>query len=276
MVKSVAIIGAGSSGMSAIKCCLDEGLEPTCYEKTDDVGGLWRYKDKPEDDRASIYQSVVINTSKEMMCFSDYPIPDDFPNFMHHSKVMEYFRMYAQNFNLIKYIQFKTTVYSIKKRPNFTTTGKWIVIIECDGEQERRVFDAVMVCTGHHSTPYLPLHSFPGIEMFKGQYIHSRNYKTPYDFQGKKVLVIGIGNSGVDIAVELSRTAERVFLSTRKGAWIVNRISDGGYPVDIVHLSRFSNTIENILPSFLINYIAESSLNKRFNHTNYGIVPKHR
>ncbi|MEE6496162.1 hypothetical protein FKM82_002245 [Ascaphus truei] len=276
MVKRVAVIGAGSSGLAAIKCCLDEGLEPTCFETREDIGGLWRYKDDPEDGRASIYKSVIINTSKEMMCYSDYPVPDNYPNYMHNTKIMEYFRMYAQHFSLIKYIRFKTGVCSVKKCSDFSTTGQWIVTTEKEGKQEMSVFDAILICSGHHTFPHLPVASFPGIKKFRGQYLHSRDYKGPDGFQGKRVLVIGIGNSGGDIAVELSRTAQQVFLSTRRGAWIVNRISDNGYPVDIVKLSRFLYMMQNALPSFLTNYIAEKGLNERFNHGNYGLLPRHR
>lgn len=105
--KRIAVIGSGASGLTCIKCCLEEGLEPVCFERSDDIGGLWRYQENPEEGRASIYKSVIINTSKEMMCFSDYPIPDHYPNFMHNSQVLEYFRMYAKEFGLLKYIQFK-------------------------------------------------------------------------------------------------------------------------------------------------------------------------
>ncbi|XP_075689580.1 flavin-containing monooxygenase 5-like [Rhinoderma darwinii] len=275
LVKTVAVIGAGASGLAAIKCCLDEGLEPKCFEKSEDIGGLWQYQDHSEDDRASIYKSVIINTSKEMMCYSDYPIPENFPNYMHNSKIMEYFRMYAKEFDLLKHIQFKTKVCSIKRSPNFSTTGQWIVTTEMDGKQEVALFDAVMICTGHHTFPNLPLSSFPGIEHFKGQYLHSRDYKVPDHFKGKRIVVIGIGNSGGDIAVELSRTAQQVFLSTRRGAWVVNRVSYNGYPVDIAKISRFVSLLQNSLPA-LLNYIAENTVNKRFNHENYGLLPRHR
>ena len=132
MARRVAVVGGGSSGLACIKCCLDEGLEPVCFESSDDIGGLWRFKvghavckevttyrftvcgltqwllsqENPEPDRASIYHSVIINTSKEMMCFSDFPIPAHFPNYMHNSLIMEYFRMYADNFQLTKHIRF--------------------------------------------------------------------------------------------------------------------------------------------------------------------------
>ncbi|KAM4722179.1 flavin-containing monooxygenase 5-like [Rhinophrynus dorsalis] len=276
MVKKICVIGAGSSGLTAIKCCLDEDLEPVCFERTEDIGGLWRFKENPEDGRASIYKSVIINTSKEMMCFSDYPIPDDFPNYMHNSKIMEYYRLYAKNFNLLKYIRFKTTVCSIKKHPDFAKTGQWDIVTEHDGKQEKHVFDGILVCSGHHTFPHLPLHSFPGIEKFKGQYFHSRDYKNPHPFQDKRIIIIGIGNSGGDLAVELSGVAKQVYLSTRRGAWVLNRVSDDGYPVDVVLYNRFKLFIKQFMTDNMLNDWAEKKANMRFNHENYGLLPKHR
>ncbi|XP_075038592.1 flavin-containing monooxygenase 5-like [Mixophyes fleayi] len=276
MGKKVAVIGAGASGLVAIKSCLEEGLEPTCFERTEDIGGLWRFKEDSEDGRASIYRSVIINTSKEMMSYSDFPIPDEFPNFMHNSKILKYFKLYAEHFQLLQYIRFKTTVCSVKKRTDFATSGQWDVITEKDGKQEAAIFDAVLICSGHHTNAHLPLDEFPGINKFKGRYIHSRDYKSPEEFQGKRVIVIGIGNSGGDIAVEISRTASQVFLSTRRGSWIVNRVSDYGYPLDMLTITRFLNTLKNSIPTSLLNKVAEAKMNKRFDHANYGLRPNHR
>ncbi|XP_017722375.1 PREDICTED: dimethylaniline monooxygenase [N-oxide-forming] 2 isoform X2 [Rhinopithecus bieti] len=119
MAKKVAVIGAGVSGLISLKCCVDEGLEPTCFERTEDIGGVWRFKEKVEDGRASIYQSVITNTSKEMSCFSDFPMPEDFPNFLHNSKLLEYFRIFAKKFDLLKYIQFQVFIS--------TRHGTWVV-----------------------------------------------------------------------------------------------------------------------------------------------------
>ncbi|XP_041315091.1 flavin-containing monooxygenase 5-like, partial [Pyrgilauda ruficollis] len=118
-------------------------------------------QEHPEDGRASIYRSVIINTSKEMMCFSDFPIPEDFPNYMHNSKIMEYFRMYAQHFDLLRHIRFRTSVCRVSKRPDFASSGQWEVVTESEGKQEAAVFDAVLVCSGHHTNAHLPLSSFP-------------------------------------------------------------------------------------------------------------------
>ncbi|KAM6396679.1 flavin-containing monooxygenase 5-like [Pluvialis apricaria] len=276
MAKRVAIIGGGSSGLCAIKACLQEGLEPVCFERTGDIGGLWRFEECPEEGRASIYRSVIINTSKEMMCFSDFPIPEDFPNYMHNSKIMEYFRMYAHRFDLLRHIRFRTSVCRVAKRPDFATTGQWEVVTESEGKQESAVFDAVLVCTGHHTEAHLPLSTFPGIEKFKGCYLHSRNYKDPRDFTDKRVIVIGIGNSGSDLAVEISQTAKQVFLSTRRGAWILNRVGDQGYPIDIILTTRMNTFLKKLLSASMVSDFAEKQLNARFDHSHYGLKPKHR
>ncbi|VTJ57023.1 Hypothetical predicted protein [Marmota monax] len=200
MAKRVAIIGAGVSGLAAIRCCLEEGLEPTCFERSDDMGGLWKFSrehqqlEHAEEGRASIYRSVFTNSSKEMMCFPDFPYPDDYPNYMHHSKLQEYLRAFAHTKSLLGHIRFETLVTSVKKCPGFLVTGQWTVVTEKDGKQESTVFDAVMICSGHHVYPNLPTDSFPGLEQLQGNYLHSRDYKGPEAFRGKRVLVIGLGN----------------------------------------------------------------------------------
>ncbi|XP_053462063.1 flavin-containing monooxygenase 5-like [Nycticebus coucang] len=274
--KRIAVIGAGVSGLGAIKSCLEEGLEPTCFEGSDDIGGLWKYVEKIEHDRPSIYKSVTSNTSKEMTAFSDYPFPDHFPNYLHNSKIMEYLRMYVKHFRLMKHIQFLTNVCSVKKRSDFSCTGQWDVVVETKGKQRSYVFDGVMVCTGLFAHPSLPLENFPGIKRFKGQYFHSKEYKSPEKFQEKKIVVVGIGNSGVDLAIELSHVASQVFLSTRRGTWIWKRVWDYGMPMDTVLFTRFNTMVYKLCPLFLINRWAENKLNANFNHELYGLQPQHR
>uniref|UniRef100_A0A663LSA2 Flavin-containing monooxygenase n=1 Tax=Athene cunicularia TaxID=194338 RepID=A0A663LSA2_ATHCN len=255
MVQRVAVIGAGVGGLASVKCCLDEGLEPTCFERSEDIGGLWRYTESRDGGRVSVYRSVITNTSKEMSCFSDFPCPEDFPNFLPHSLLLEYFQMYAQHFDLLRHIRFKVTL-SVRKRPDFATSGQWEVVTETSGIQESHIFDAVMVCTGHYQEPYLPLASFPGIDTrFKGQYLHSREYKDVEAFRGKRVLVVGIGNTGGDLSVELSRVAAKVFLSARSSTWVFSRVSDHGFPLDMVRTTRFNHFLDWLLPSALMKRI---------------------
>uniref|UniRef100_A0A8C9H292 Flavin-containing monooxygenase n=1 Tax=Piliocolobus tephrosceles TaxID=591936 RepID=A0A8C9H292_9PRIM len=269
MSKRVGIIGAGVSGLAAIRCCLEEGLEPTCFERSNDVGGLWKFSD-PKEGRASIYQSVFTNSSKEMMCSPDFPYPDDYPNYMHHSKLQEYIKTFAQKKDLLRYIQFETLVSSIKKCTSFLVTGQWVVATEKDGKQESTIFDAVMICSGHHVYPNLPTDSFPGLDRFRGNYLHSRDYKNPEAFKGKRVLVIGLGNSGSDIAVELSRLATQVVIGTRSGSWVMSRVWDDGYPWDTVSL-RKEPVFNDELPSrILCGIVSIKPSVKEFTETSAG------
>uniref|UniRef100_A0A8C0XAG5 Flavin-containing monooxygenase n=1 Tax=Castor canadensis TaxID=51338 RepID=A0A8C0XAG5_CASCN len=270
MAKRVAVIGAGVSGLSSIKCCLDEDLEPTCFERSNDFGGLWKFSET-KDGMTRVYRSLLTNVCKEMSCYSDFPYNEDYPNFMSQEKFWNYLQEFVEHFGLLKYIQFKTTVCSVTKRPDFSETGQWDVVTETEGKQDRAVFDAVMVCTGRFLNPHLPLESFPGIHKFKGQILHSQDYRTPDAFQGKRVLLIGLGNSGGDIAVELSRIASQVFLSTRTGSWVVSRASDGGYPSNMMSIRRWHSFQTQLLPACFLNWIQERHMNKRFNHEDYGL-----
>ncbi|XP_072884325.1 flavin-containing monooxygenase 5-like [Hemitrygon akajei] len=271
--KRVAIIGAGASGLTCIKSCLDEDLEPTCFEMSDDIDGIWNYQFSK--DKGSIYKSLVTNTCKEMMCYSNFPMPGEYPNYMPHTKVLQYFRLYAENFDLMKYIRFKTNVCSVTKQQDFSSTGQWTVKTkDSKGNFASSVFDAVMICTGHHCDPHLPLELIPGKAVFKGEYMHSKEYKEPQPFEGKRVVIVGTGNSGGDLAVEISRFAKQVFLSTRRGAWIWNRIGYKGYPLDMMILTRFVCLLNNALSPFM-NWYFQRSLNNKFDHENYGLQPTH-
>ncbi|XP_063056499.1 dimethylaniline monooxygenase [N-oxide-forming] 2-like isoform X2 [Engraulis encrasicolus] len=277
MVRRVAVIGAGSGGLAAIKCCLDEGLEPVCFESSDDIGGLWRFKEQPESGHGSIYRSLVSNTSKEMMCFSDFPMPADFPNYLHNTTLLQYYLLYADHFKLRSYIHFQTSVTSVKQRPDFARTGQWEVVTENrDGEEETHVFDGVLVCSGHYTKPITPVDSFKGADTFQGSFYHSWQYKEPEPFRGKRVVVVGIGNSGCDIAAEISRFAEKTFLSTREGGWVLGRMSDNGLPLDMVMVTRWSQVLQGLLPKALLNWVTERRLNHKYDHRLYSLQPKHR
>ncbi|XP_004626970.1 dimethylaniline monooxygenase [N-oxide-forming] 4 [Octodon degus] len=271
MAKRVAVIGAGVSGLSSIKCCLDEELEPTCFERSDNFGGLWKFSEDSKDGMTRVYRSLVTNVCKEMSCYSDFPFREDYPNFMSHGKFWDYLQEFAEHFGLLKYIHFKTTVCSVTKCPDFSETGQWNVVTETEGKHTSAVFDAVMICTGHFLSPHLPLESFPGIHKFKGQILHSQEYRTPEAFRDKRVLVIGLGNTGGDIAVELSRTAAQVFLSTRSDIWVNGRSSNGGYPQNMMKTRRCNNLFAQVVPSCVLNWTQERQMNKRFNHENYGL-----
>eukprot|EP00057_Strongylocentrotus_purpuratus_P024644 XP_011679118.1 PREDICTED: dimethylaniline monooxygenase [N-oxide-forming] 2-like [Strongylocentrotus purpuratus] len=161
------------------------------------------------------------------MCFSDFPIPEDFPNFMHNKLVLKYYHLFCDRFDLRKYIRFHTKVDSAVFADDYKQTGKWKVTTthQDTGKPVTEIYDAVLVCTGHHCTPYIP--EFKGIKEFKGRVLHTHDYLTPKGFENKRIMIIGVGNSACDAAVELSRCASQVYLSTRRGMWVLHRLSNG-------------------------------------------------
>jgi dimethylaniline monooxygenase (N-oxide forming) len=172
-MRKVAIIGAGVGGLICIKCCLDGGVSPTCYEMTNDIGGLWNYDANAVDGKASVMRSTVINTSKEFMAFSDYPPPVEYPNYMHNTKLLEYFRMYAAKFNLREYIRFRRRITRIQPADDYEQTGCWMIYsIDANegttGDEMCEKYDAVMLATGHHAHPRWA--DFPGLDKFKGKF----------------------------------------------------------------------------------------------------------
>ena len=161
----VAIIGAGASGLVGIKSCLDENITPVCFEKSNHVGGLWYYTTDAREGEACVMKTTVINTSKEMMCFSDFPIPAEYPNYMHNTKVYEYFKLYTEAFDLYDHIKFNHSVDKISKVDS--SPGKWRIDVTdlTSGKSSQEVFDAVLLCNGHHAETREP--KFPGQSQFK-------------------------------------------------------------------------------------------------------------
>jgi cation diffusion facilitator CzcD-associated flavoprotein CzcO len=221
----VCVIGAGVSGLTATKALGDWDLPHTCFDASDDIGGNWYFRNP--NGRSSAYRSLHIDTSKNAISFEDFAMDGRYPDFPHHTEIHGFLREYADRFGLWERIRLKTTVERAERQP----AGGWTIHTD-DGESEE--FDALLVGNGHHWDPLRP--EFPG--QFDGLSLHSHHYidpTEPLDLRGKRVLVVGIGNSGVDIVSELSRkgVAERVFISTRSGAWVVPKYAFGR-PLDQV------------------------------------------
>jgi cation diffusion facilitator CzcD-associated flavoprotein CzcO len=217
---NTAVIGAGVSGLTALKALRDWEVPHTCFEASDDIGGNWYFRNP--NGRSSAYRSLHIDTSRNAISFADFPMDERYPDFPHHTQINEFLHEYAESFGLRERIRFNTTV----ERATRLDGGGW----DIDGER----FDALLVCNGHHWSPSFP--QFAG--NFDGPTLHSHHYidpTDPLDLTRKRVLVVGIGNSGVDITCELGRkgVAEQVFISTRSGAWVLPKYAFGR-PIDQV------------------------------------------
>jgi cation diffusion facilitator CzcD-associated flavoprotein CzcO len=207
------VIGAGVSGLTTVKALRDWNVPHTCFEASDDIGGNWYFRNP--NGRSSAYRSLHIDTSKNAISFADFPMDRRYPDFPHHTEINQFLHEYADRFGLRDSIRFNTGV----ERAERLEQGGWRIIT---GDGEEHLFDALVVCTGHHWDPSYP--EFAG--QFDGETLHSHHYidpTEPLDLVGKRVLVVGIGNSAVDITSELSRkgVADQVFISTRSGAWVV-------------------------------------------------------
>lgn len=209
------IIGAGSSGLAVAKNFKQLGIDFRCLEREDDVGGNWYYGSPA----SSVYASTHLISSKKLTEYTDFPMPDDYPEFPNHRQAWEYLRSYARHFNLYPHIELNTSVDDV--RP---VGEKWRVTLS-DGTA--RDYRGVVIANGHNWDPKLP--DFPGD--FTGQIIHSAVYKTPDVLRGKRVLVVGAGNSGCDIAVEASQNAARTFHSHRRGYHYLPKFYRG-IPID--------------------------------------------
>lgn len=192
------------------------------FEKGSKVGGNWVFDN--DNGQSRIYRSLRINTSRRRMQFSDFPMPADYPDYASHEQVARYFESYAETFSLRPSIRFQTSVERVEP-----VTGGYRVRTS-DGDSE--VFGAVIVANGHHWDPAFP--DPPAAGSFSGLVMHSHGYVSPsepHELAGKRVVVVGIGNSAVDIASELARAGAVVTLSVRRGAWVLPKFLLGR-PID--------------------------------------------
>src|SRR5689334_5812307 len=219
--QKVCVIGAGSSGIAACQVLNARGIPFDCFEKGSEVGGNWRYEN--DNEMSSSYRSLHINTSRGLMAYRTYPMPDDYPDYPNHFQIARYFDDYVDHFSLREKIRFRSEVKSVAP-----VDGEWAVTVEDrDGNREAHRYRAVLVANGHHWDPRLPDPPFSGAKEFEGEQMHVHHYREPEVLEGKRVLVLGIGNSATDIAVESSRIAERTFLAMRRGAYVMPKYLNG-------------------------------------------------
>ncbi|HXA54612.1 MAG TPA: NAD(P)-binding domain-containing protein [Solirubrobacteraceae bacterium] len=247
------VIGAGSSGITAAKALADRDIPFDCFEASDKVGGNWVFGNR--NGMSSSYSTLHINTSRERMEYADYPMPPDYPDFPRHDQIARYFDEYVEHFGLRERITFNTGVEHVRPLPD----GGWEVTIArgsagdggdrgagggrqgegADGgehggapregaargggglgaQRETRRYDALLVANGHHWNPRWPEPPIPGA--FAGEQIHAHDYKEPAQLAGRRVVVVGMGNSAMDIAVDASYHARSTTLVARRGVHVV-------------------------------------------------------
>jgi cation diffusion facilitator CzcD-associated flavoprotein CzcO len=219
------IIGAGASGIAAAKALHERGIPFDCLEKSDEVGGNWVFGNR--NGMSAAYRDLFINTSRERMEYSDFPMPKTYPDFPHHTHIRQYFNDYVDRFGFRDQISFQTGVRHARRDQD----GTWEV--ELDSGETRR-YDALLVANGHHWDMRWPEPPFPGADSFEGVQMHAHQYRDNSSLEGRRVVVLGMGNSAMDIAVEASYVAAHTYLAARRGAWVVPKYLFGR-PVDQIH-----------------------------------------
>jgi dimethylaniline monooxygenase (N-oxide forming) len=221
----VAIIGAGACGICAAKYLLEVGFDVTVFEIGSQIGGMWCYLN--DNGRSSAYRTLHINTSRGVTRFSDLDFDADTQDFPDHADMHRYLVSYAEHFGVMPRIRFHSRVMRV--RPVFDPAceaPRWQVEIE-NGMLE--TFDAVLMATGHLTRPY----EIPELQRFNGDYLHSHHYKAPEPYVGKRICVVGIGNSACDIASDVCVTSPRCVLVARSGVLILPKLLFGRAFTDI-------------------------------------------
>jgi cation diffusion facilitator CzcD-associated flavoprotein CzcO len=206
---AVCVIGAGASGLAAVKNLREYGFAVDCYERETSVGGAWNFR----HDRSPVYASTHVVSSRPLTEFPDFPMPDSWPDYPHHSKLLSYLEHYAEHFGLRSAVWFGTEVIRVEP----VDGGRWDVTTHSTGGGAQRTqrYAGLVIANGHNWWPNLP--AYEGLEGYRGQVMHASVYKDPAQLRGRKVLVIGGGNTGCDIAVEAAQQATQTWHSTRRG-----------------------------------------------------------
>ncbi len=254
MSKSVCVVGAGLSGLAAIRELRSAGHHITCFEASSAIGGSWRYGN--DNGVSATYASLHTNVSRRNMQYPSLPFAGAIEERPHHSQLLTYLESYAEVNDLRGSISLGTRV----KRAWADDHGGWLV--DVDGHPTQR-FDVLVVATGQFWDPQIPVLAGE----FSGETMHVRDYRTPESFEGRRVLVLGAGQSALDIAAEISFVAQRTLLSCRRGHHLI--------PARILgrSLDRLDNATLNRLPWPVVRGLFEALIRVTGAKPDHGDLP---
>jgi dimethylaniline monooxygenase (N-oxide forming) len=219
----VCVIGAGPSGLTTVKQLLDEGHDVTCFEKNQHIGGIW-YRHENDRGEMKAYDNLVLTISSKLMAFSDH-IPEGKRLFFTREQYLAYLESYADKYCLRDRVQCGTSVTNVHKLAD----GTFRVTTMSDGTQAEHGFEAVAVCSGPFQSPNTDV---AGLEDFTGEVMHSSAYRNADAFRGKRVLVIGLAESGADVLRQISDVADQCTLSVRSRSFLLPRLFCGEFSTD--------------------------------------------
>ncbi len=190
------------------------------FEKGSRIGGQWAYEAEAAPGvHSSVYDGLIMNSCRDTSAFSDFPLdPARYPDYFSHRAQLGYLNEYADHFGLKQHVRFRTRVVKCEPRAG----GGWTVQVQEEGGPvEQLGFDAIFCATGSLTDPVVP--DFEGRDRFRGDFVHSHYYRRPAKYEGKRVAIIGLGSSAVDIACEVGPHAKELHVITRRGVWVLPR-----------------------------------------------------
>ncbi|KAH6893116.1 dimethylaniline monooxygenase 2 [Thelonectria olida] len=260
--QTVAIIGAGPTGLSMLKTLREDGFDTTILERRSRVGGLWSYTE--DESMTTALPSTIANISKYTCGFTDYPMPDHYPPFLNQIEFQEFLESYSTHFGLQHHISFRTSATKVERNADDT---KWRVEMVRDGSPETREFDKVVCCHGYQTQAKSP--KFKGQDGFQGRIMHAQQFRRPEDFKGQNVVFVGMSSTASDIVPIVVPHAAKVYISHRRGTWIFGRWRNG-LPTDLL-VSYARRRMGYIMQSWFPNLSAKlSKLGTRFLMKKYG------
>jgi len=209
----IALIGAGPSGLAAARNLQKEGLAFQGFEAYADVGGLWNIGNP----RSTVYESAHLISSKRMTEFAEFPMADEVADYPSHQELMRYFGRFADHFKLREHFKFGARVLTVEPVGEGSSPLWRVQWRDGEGQEHAANYKGVIIANGTLSEPSMP--AFKG--EFVGELLHTSQYKSARQFDGKRVLIVGAGNSGCDIAVDAVHYAKRVDISVRRGYYFV-------------------------------------------------------
>ena len=211
--EQIALIGAGPSGLAGARCLQRHGVPFQGFEVHTDLGGLWNIGNP----RSTVYQSAHLISSKRMTEFTEFAMPDAVADYPSHRELLAYFAAFADHFGLRAHYRFGVRVQSVVPVSDAPDTLWQVTWTAADGRVETAQYKGVIAANGTLAEPNMP--RFEG--HFNGELLHTSAYKSPSLFQDKRVLIVGAGNSGCDIAVDAVHRARSVDISVRRGYYFV-------------------------------------------------------
>lgn len=228
----VCVMGAGISGLCTARRLLELGLRVEVLERRSGAGGLWN-----RDERyGGVYRSAHLISSRRCTELADYPMPVGYPDFPGHAQVLDYLRGFAAHYGIERHVKYGKAV----RRAEPLDTGGWRVNLENGDSAE---YSALVLATGHHWAPAVPdvvVNAFDGITM------HSADYNSSAILAGKRVVIVGFGNSAGDVAVDAVSAGATVSLSVRSGNQVLPKYLFG-LPIDRVNCDKLIGRLSSRL-----------------------------